>query len=287
MCGITGYTGRQNAVPVIMQGLKQLEYRGYDSAGIALTNKKGLSVHRKAGKIALLESALPKRLKGNAAIGHTRWATHGEPNDQNAHPHSCNNNRFSIVHNGIIENAAPLRAKLKSHGVSFHSDTDSEVLVHLIASIEADSLLERVRQSLSQIEGTYGLAVIDGEAPDEIVVARNGSPVVIGIGEKEMLVASDTSALVRHTQQVVYLEDGEIAELKPTGYKVITLAATPTEKQPTIVDWSADTYDKGSFDHFTLKEIIEQPESISRTLTRPARHSLPDRAPGRAQHRYP
>ena len=266
MCGITGYTGRQNAVPVIMQGLKQLEYRGYDSAGIALTGKKGLSVHRKAGKIALLESSLPNRLKSTSGIGHTRWATHGEPNDQNAHPHSCNNNRFSIVHNGIIENAAPLRAKLESHGIIFHSDTDSEVLVHLIASIEVESLLERVRQALTQIEGTYGLAVIDAEANDEIIVARNGSPVVIGIGEKEMLVASDTSALVRHTQQVIYLEDGEIAELKPTSYKVITLTAAPTEKQPTTIDWSADTYEKGNFDHFTLKEITEQPESILRTL---------------------
>ncbi|MFT7675011.1 MAG: glucosamine--fructose-6-phosphate aminotransferase (isomerizing), partial [Gammaproteobacteria bacterium] len=197
MCGITGYTGRQNAVPIIMEGLKQLEYRGYDSAGIALTVKQGLSVHRKAGKIALLESSLPARLKGKTGIGHTRWATHGEPNDENAHPHLSNNNRFAIVHNGIIENAAPLRARLEAHGNIFHSQTDSEVLVHLIASIEADTLLERVRQALTQVEGTYGLAVIDSESEGQIVVARNGSPVVLGIGDKEMLVASDTSALVR------------------------------------------------------------------------------------------
>lgn len=266
MCGITGYTGRQNAVPIIMEGLKQLEYRGYDSAGIALTVKQGLSVHRKAGKIALLESSLPARLKGKTGIGHTRWATHGEPNDENAHPHLSNNNRFAIVHNGIIENAAPLRARLEAHGNIFHSQTDSEVLVHLIASIEADTLLERVRQALTQVEGTYGLAVIDSESEGQIVVARNGSPVVLGIGDKEMLVASDTSALVRHTQQVVYLDDGEIAELTPSGFKVITLSAAPAEKQATQVDWSAETYDKGDFGHYTLKEIYEQPESIARTL---------------------
>ena len=266
MCGITGYTGQQNAVPVLMEGLKRLEYRGYDSAGIALQSKASLSSVKRRGKLSQLESALPKRLKGTTGIGHTRWATHGEPTDENAHPHSSTDGRFAIVHNGIIENATSLRARLEAHGNVFISQTDSEVLVHLIASIAADSLLERVRLALAEIEGTYGLLVIDAQAPGELVAARNGSPVVLGIGDKEMLVASDVAAFVRHTQQVVYLDDGDIAEIKASGYRVIDRHAATTHKQPTSIDWSVDTYDKGDYSHFTLKEIYEQPEAIQRTL---------------------
>ena len=266
MCGITGYTGQQNAVPVLMEGLKRLEYRGYDSAGIAIQSKASLSAVKRQGKLSQLESALPKRLKGTTGIGHTRWATHGEPSDENAHPHSSTDGRFAIVHNGIIENATALRARLEAHGNVFTSQTDSEVLVHLIASIDADSLLERVRLALAEIEGTYGLVVIDAQSPGELVAARNGSPVVLGIGDKEMLVASDVAAFVRHTQQVVYLDDGDIAEIKASGYRVIDRHAATTHKQQTSIDWSADTYDKGDYSHFTLKEIYEQAESIQRTL---------------------
>ncbi len=266
MCGIVGYTGKQNAVPVLMQGLHRLEYRGYDSAGIALQQKKGLGIHKRAGKINVLESSLPKRIKGNTGIGHTRWATHGEPSDTNSHPHNNNDGTLAVIHNGIIENASQLRARLEAHGVSFKSETDSEVLVHLIASTEAASLIERVRIALTDVEGTYGLAVIDAAHPGVIVVARNGSPVVLGIGDKEMLFASDTSALVRHTQQVVYLSDGEIAELTPGAYRVITLDASPSQKKTTTIDWSAETYDKGDYSHFTHKEIHEQPESVLRAL---------------------
>jgi glucosamine--fructose-6-phosphate aminotransferase (isomerizing) len=274
MCGITGYTGQQNAVPVLMEGLKRLEYRGYDSSGIAIQSKASLSSIKRQGKLSQLESALPKRFKGTTGIGHTRWATHGEPNDENAHPHSSTDGRFAIVHNGIIENATPLRARLEAHGNVFSSETDSEVLVHLIASIEADSLLERVRLALAEIEGTYGLLVIDAQAPGELVAARNGSPVVLGIGDKEMLVASDVSAFVRHTQQVVYLDDGDIAEIKASGYRVIDRHAATTHRQATAIDWSADTYDKGDYSHFTLKEIYEQPEAIQRTIK------------GRLDHRF-
>lgn len=266
MCGIVGYTGKQNAVPILMEGLSRLEYRGYDSAGIAIHRKNAIDVHKRCGKIRMLQSALPKNLKGTSGIGHTRWATHGEPTNTNAHPHSSNDGQLSLVHNGIIENAGQLRTRLKAHDITFHSETDSEVLVHLIASIQANSLAERVRLALGQIEGTYGLAVIDAERPGEIVIARNGSPVVLGIGEKEMLFASDAAALVRHTQQVVYLDDGEIAELTASGYRVMTLDAAPSEKTPATIDWSAETYDKGDFSHFTLKEIHEQPESVLRTL---------------------
>lgn len=266
MCGITGYTGQQNAVPVLMEGLKRLEYRGYDSAGIAVQGKSSLSIAKCRGKISQLESVLPPRLKGKAGIGHTRWATHGEPNDDNAHPHTSADGRFAVVHNGIIENATPLRARLEAHGVHFVSETDSEVLAHLVASIDADTLIERVRVALGEIEGTYGLAVIDAQAPGQIVAARNGSPVVLGIGDKEMLVASDVSAFVRHIQQVIYLDDGDIAEISASGYRVIDRQAATTHKQPTTIDWSAETYDKGDYSHFTLKEIYEQPEAIARTI---------------------
>jgi glucosamine--fructose-6-phosphate aminotransferase (isomerizing) len=266
MCGITGYTGQQDAVPVLMDGLKRLEYRGYDSAGLAVQGKSSLAIAKRSGKISQLEAALPKRLKGKAGIGHTRWATHGEPNDENAHPHVSMDGRFAIVHNGIIENATPLRARLEAHGNRFVSETDSEVLAHLIASIHADSLIERVRLALAEIEGTYGLVVIDAEAPGQIVAARNGSPVVLGIGDKEMMVASDVAAFVRHTQQVIYLDDGDIAEIDASGYRVIDSHATASHKQPTSIDWSAETYDKGDYSHFTLKEIYEQPEAVTRTL---------------------
>ena len=266
MCGITGYTGQQNAVPVLMEGLKRLEYRGYDSAGIAIQGKSSLSIAKCRGKISQLESVLPRRLKGKAGIGHTRWATHGEPNDENAHPHASADGRFAVVHNGIIENATPLRARLEAHGVRFVSETDSEVLAHLIASVDADTLIERVRIALGEIEGTYGLAVIDAQAPGQIVAARNGSPVVLGIGDKEMLVASDVAAFVRHTQQVIYLDDGDIAEISAGGYRVIDRQAATAHRQPTSIDWSAETYDKGDYSHFTLKEIYEQPEAIARTI---------------------
>ena len=266
MCGITGYTGQQNAVPVLMEGLKRLEYRGYDSAGIAIQGKSSLSIAKCRGKISQLESVLPRRLKGKAGIGHTRWATHGEPNDENAHPHASADGRFAVVHNGIIENATPLRARLEAHGVRFVSETDSEVLAHLIATVDADTLIERVRIALGEIEGTYGLAVIDAQAPGQIVAARNGSPVVLGIGDKEMLVASDVAAFVRHTQQVIYLDDGDIAEISAGGYRVIDRQAATAHRQPTSIDWSAETYDKGDYSHFTLKEIYEQPEAIARTI---------------------
>ena len=266
MCGITGYTGQQDAVPVLMEGLKRLEYRGYDSAGIAIQGRNTLTLAKRRGKISQLEAVLPKRLKGKTGIGHTRWATHGEPSDKNAHPHTSNDGRFAIAHNGIIENATPLRARLEAHGIQFVSETDSEVLVHLIASIDADSLLERVRLALDEIEGTYGLLVVDAQTPGQIVAARNGSPVVLGIGDKEMMVASDVAAFVRHTQQVIYLDDGDIAEISASGYRVIDRHAATTHKQPVAIDWSADTYEKGDFSHFTLKEIYEQPEAIARTL---------------------
>lgn len=267
MCGIVGYIGAREAAPILLGGLHRLEYRGYDSAGIALLHKRELIIHKAKGKIRDLERTLPAMLPGNAGIAHTRWATHGEPSDRNAHPHTDVARRYTIVHNGIIENAGHLRSKLAANGVTFSSDTDSEVLVHLIAAMPADTLADSVREALRHVTGTYGLAVLDAERPECIVVARNGSPVVLGIGEDEMFIASDAAALVRHTQRVVHLDDGEIAVVRADGYQTFTLDGGPTAKIPATIAWTDDSYDKGAFDHFMRKEIEEQPDAVRRTLS--------------------
>jgi glucosamine--fructose-6-phosphate aminotransferase (isomerizing) len=266
MCGIVGYVGGQQAAPILMEALHRLEYRGYDSAGIALASGKSLKVHKAVGKVRRLEAALPKRLPGKTGIAHTRWATHGEPSDINAHPHESGDGRIAVVHNGIIENAAVLKARLEAEGVTFTSETDSEVLAHLIAKAGCGSLEENLRQALKAVEGTYGIAAIDADEPDKIVVARNGSPVVIGIGAQEMFIASDTSALVRHTQQVIYLDDGEMAVVEKDRFQTSTLDAQPTAKTPTTVDWSDASYDKDGYEHFMRKEIGEQPDAVARML---------------------
>jgi glucosamine--fructose-6-phosphate aminotransferase (isomerizing) len=266
MCGIVGYVGRRDAVPILLEGLRQLEYRGYDSAGLAVVRGEELRVHKAQGRVRQLEAGLPKRLKGAPGIAHTRWATHGEPSDVNAHPHTDTAGGIAVVHNGIIENAASLRARLEAQGIVFRSQTDTEVLAHLIALEEADELDEAVRRALGKVAGTYGIAVLDARHPDRLVVARNGSPVILGIGEREMFVASDTSALVRYTRQVVHLDDGEIAVLEAEGFRTTTLDAKPTPKSPSTVTWTAEAYEKGEHEHFMRKEILEQPESVERTL---------------------
>ena len=265
MCGIVGYVGRQEVVPILLAGLHRLEYRGYDSAGIAVITRGGLRVHKAVGKIAQLEAALPKRLRGTVGIGHTRWATHGEPSDANAHPHLDCAGNVAVAHNGIIENAGVLRARLEADGHVFRSETDTELLAHLLEA-GGDDLTQAVRAALAAIEGTYGLAVVDARHPDQIVVARNGSPVVIGIGQREMFVASDAAALVRHTRQVVYLDDREVATIDADGYRTVTLDDRPTQKSPSKVSWGHEAYDRGPFPHFMLKEISEQAEASARTL---------------------
>jgi glucosamine--fructose-6-phosphate aminotransferase (isomerizing) len=267
MCGIVGYIGKRDAVPILMEGLRRLEYRGYDSAGIAVAAGSALRTAKCKGKVRELEAQLPKRLKGAPGIGHTRWATHGEPSDINAHPHSDAADRFAIVHNGIIENADALRSQLQSNGVVFRSATDSEVLAHLIAANPGASLAEGVRTALKFVTGTYGIAVIDALRPDTLVVARNGSPVVIGIADHEMFVASDAGALVRHTQSVVHLDDGEIAELKADGFQTMTFDGGHTSKTPLTLSWADEAYTKGSFSHYMRKEIAEQGEAVRRTLS--------------------
>ena len=267
MCGIVGYVGKRDAGPILMEGLHRLEYRGYDSAGIALARNNKLNIHKAKGKVRELERQLPAQLKGTPGIAHTRWATHGEPSDRNAHPHSDSAGRFAIVHNGIIENAAQLRTKLQAGGVTFQSETDSEVLAHLIAAMPADKLEDSVRAALRLVTGTYGLAVLDAQRPESIVVARNGSPVVLGIGDREMFVASDPAALVRHTQSVVHLDDGEIAVVRADGFETSTLDGGPTAKTASTIAWTDESYDKSGYTHYMRKEIAEQPEAIRRTLS--------------------
>jgi glucosamine--fructose-6-phosphate aminotransferase (isomerizing) len=267
MCGIVGYIGRRDAAPILMEGLHRLEYRGYDSAGIALVRSNGLQVVKCQGRVRDLERILPKRFKGSPGIAHTRWATHGEPSDRNAHPHCDGANRIALAHNGIIENAAPLKARLTAEGVGFRSDTDTEILAHLIAAMPADSLVDSVRQALRLVSGSYAIAVLDAERPDAIVVARNGGPVVLGLGEREMFVASDPAALVRHTRSVVHLDDGEIALVHADGFETSTLDGGITAKTPSTIAWTNESFDKGEFSHYMRKEIAEQPEAVRRTLS--------------------
>ncbi|SHK17175.1 glucosamine--fructose-6-phosphate aminotransferase (isomerizing) [Pseudonocardia thermophila] len=270
MCGIVGYVGSQDAAPILIEGLGRLEYRGYDSAGVAVASRGGLKVRKVSGRVADLAADLPARFKGSPGIGHTRWATHGEPTPENAHPHTDMAGRIAVVHNGIIENADELRAKLVADGVEFTSQTDTETVAHLVAAAFADgatTLEEAVRAALRQVVGAYGLAVLDAEHPDRLVVARNGSPVLLGIGEKEMFVASDVAALVGYTRQVVYLDDGELATLTATGYRTFTLDDRSTAKSPSTIDWDVVGAEIGDNAHFLIKEINEQPRTIARALS--------------------
>ncbi|GAB3135443.1 glutamine--fructose-6-phosphate transaminase (isomerizing) [Tsukamurella serpentis] len=268
MCGIVGYIGGQTAVDILVDGLTQLEYRGYDSAGIAVLGPSGAKRVRSMGRVRDLEAALPKRLAGKTGIGHTRWATHGAPSEANAHPHTDSAERIFVVHNGIIDNARDLRIELEAAGVELSSDTDTEAVAHLIARSDAETLEDAVRQTLHRLSGTYALAVVDVEHPDRIVVARNGSPLILGVGDKEMFVASDISAVVRHTSQVVHLDDGECATVTAGGFRMFSADdARAVAKSATTVDISPDELELGNHSHFMLKEIAEQPQSLERMLS--------------------
>lgn len=266
MCGIVGYIGGQNAAPILIEGLTRLEYRGYDSAGISVLGGKGAQVHRIVGRVRNLTAALPKRLAGKVGIGHTRWATHGPATEANAHPHVSEDGRISVVHNGIIDNADALREQLTQAGVTLSSETDTEVLAHLIARSGAKTLEDAVVEAVSRVTGTYAIAVTDTGHPDRVVVARNGSPLIIGVGDREMFVASDLSALVRHTSQVVHLDDGEFASVSATGYRTFTVDESDTGKAATAIDIQADDLDLGGHKHYMYKEIQEQPECLERMI---------------------
>ena len=266
MCGIVGYIGPKAALPLLVEGLRRLEYRGYDSAGLAIVSEGRLAVHKRQGKVRELIDALPEQVPGGLGIAHTRWATHGEPSDLNAHPHTDASGRLAVVHNGIVENAAELKAGLERQGVVFRSQTDTEVLAHLIAGRPEASLAEAVRGALALVKGAYAIAVIDAARPDRIVAARNGGPVVIGVGEGEMFVASDATALMGHARSIAHLDDGELAEVRADGFTVFTLEGAERAKATQALEGAAEGFDKGDFSHFMMKEIAEQPAAVRRTL---------------------
>ena len=273
MCGIVGYIGKRDATPVLVEGLHRLEYRGYDSAGLAVVHRGRLQVTKTAGRVQDLRDKLDaKQTKATIGIGHTRWATHGEPNDVNAHPHTDAQHRIAVVHNGIIENAETLRAQLTAKGVRFVTDTDTEALAHMVAAELGEdddaTLEEAVIRTLRSVEGTYGLVFLDMKHPDQLVVARNGSPIVLGLGESEMFVASDVAALVRYTRQVIYREDGEVATIMATAYHTRSLTGSVDNriKTPTTVDADADDYELGAYSDYMRKEIHEQPEAMRRAV---------------------
>jgi glucosamine--fructose-6-phosphate aminotransferase (isomerizing) len=268
MCGIVGYIGPQTASPLLIEGLKRLEYRGYDSAGIATMNGTGLETRKAKGKISMLETLVNgSPVHGTVGIAHTRWATHGPPNECNAHPHHDCTNTIAVVHNGIIENYGALRRMLLQQGHQFKSETDTEVLAHLIeAAMDGDALEDAVIDALHLVEGTYGIAVISSREPDKIVCARKGSPLLIGLGEGEFFVASDAAAILQHTRSVVYLDDGEMGVLTRDGYEVLDLGARRVRKGVSRIDWDLDQIEKSGFDHFMLKEIVEQPQTVQNTM---------------------
>ncbi|MFB6279244.1 MAG: glutamine--fructose-6-phosphate transaminase (isomerizing) [Salinibacter sp.] len=268
MCGIVGYIGTEEAQDLLLTGLKRLEYRGYDSAGVAIVDGNRLQVQKQEGKVDDLRNSVGSNgsaMAGTTGIGHTRWATHGAPNDVNAHPHESTDGSFALVHNGIVENHNVLKTQLKEKGYTFQSETDTEVLVYLIEEVQRKtdlSLPEAVRQALTQVVGTYGIALVSRDDPDLLIAARNGSPLILGVSDGEYYVGSDAAPLVEHTRQVVYLEDGEMATVRRSGYEVRTIEDEPLEKEVHELEWSLDEIEKGGYDHFMLKEIMEQPDAL-------------------------
>lgn len=271
MCGIVGYVGSRNCVPIILEGLKRLEYRGYDSAGIALVKDGLFSIDKKAGKVADLVQHLSHyngSLSAQLGMGHTRWATHGEPNDINAHPHWDSEEKIAVIHNGIIENYSTIKTKLVREGHVFRSATDTEVLAHLIEEMykRTQNLASAVRHALAEVEGTYGLVVLSTHEPDRMIAARKGSPLIIGVGDGENFVASDAAAIVDHTRQVIYMKDGEVAEITATNIRTMTIDDEDTEREIEEITFELSQIERGGYDHFMLKEIHEQPETITNAM---------------------
>ncbi len=267
MCGIVGYIGHRQARPILIEGLKRLEYRGYDSSGVALLHDDQISIRRAVGRIHQLEARLDDE-GSHATIGiaHTRWATHGGPSENNAHPHISQSGRVALVHNGIIENYRALRTFLEQKGIHCTSETDTEVLAQLIGHFYDGNLEQAVRDALHEVQGTYGIAVLSADEPDRIVAARKGSPLIIGIGDGEYIIASDAAAIIAHTHQVVYLSDGEMATLSRDGFRTMTLDAVPVTKDVQEVEFSLEQIELGGYEHYMAKEIFEQPQSIANTL---------------------
>ena len=269
MCGIVAYVGSKECAPLLVEGLRRLEYRGYDSAGLAVHTGRGVEIVRAVGKLGNLDIALKKQpLAGTTGIGHTRWATHGRPSEANAHPHVAG--KVAVVHNGIIENHVSLRKELEAQGVRFSSDTDTEIIAHLVDQAMRSGIKrldEAVRASLQRVTGAYAIAVVCGDAPDEIVVAKHDSPLVLGKGENESFAASDIPALLAHTRDVILLQDGEMAVLRKSGTEITKVSdGTPVTRASKRIDWSPTQAEKGGYKHFMLKEIHEQPRAVEDTL---------------------
>lgn len=273
MCGIVGYVGREQAAPILLEGLNKLEYRGYDSAGVAVYSREEgkLSVHKAKGRLKVLSDLLQggSLVEGTVGVGHTRWATHGAPSDVNSHPQVSRSGRIAVVHNGIIENYAELKAFLQEQGVPFTSETDTEVVAQLIEYFyETDQvgILEAVGRCLRRIEGAYALGIICADAPDEIIAVRKDSPLILGYGEDCNFLASDVTAIIRHTRNVSYMDDGEVAVLTREGIQCYNHLMQPIVKEICRVDWEVDAAEKGGYEHFMFKEIMEQPEALRRCI---------------------
>ena len=269
MCGIVGYLGTRNAADVIVDGLSKLEYRGYDSAGIAVGSEKGLEIRKFKGRLSVLAEDLEKnKIEGHLGIGHTRWATHGEPSDVNSHPHFNSDRSIAVVHNGIIENYIELREELEKEGVKFLSQTDTEVVAHLVGKYYKGNLLDAVYEAVSKLRGAYALGVVSKDNPDELVAVRKDSPLVAGVGEGESFIASDIPALLKYTRKVYFLENGEVVHIKNGELKIYDAERNPVEKELFEVDWDIESASKGGYDCFMAKEIHEQPEGVKNTLER-------------------
>ena len=268
MCGIVGYTGSQEAAPILLEGLKKLEYRGYDSAGIAVLNGNVIAVNKVTGRIANLceRTANGKNCPGTVGIGHTRWATHGAPTDTNAHPHMSNDGKFAVVHNGIIENYIALREELIQKGYRFDSETDTEVIVHLIEMYYTGNLKKAVIKTSARLQGSYALGAVCTDEPEKVYVAREASPLILGVGVGENYFASDVTALVSYTRNAIYMDDGEFAEITPDSITVFNPAGQPVEKKISRITWDIQSAEKGGYEHFMLKEIIEQPRAVKATI---------------------
>ncbi len=266
MCGIIGYVGKKPSSEVLLEGLKRLEYRGYDSAGICVDSPEGFKIIKSTGKLKNLLAIVPPRPFGHNGIGHTRWATHGGVTEVNAHPHTDCSGKIVIVHNGIIENYEKLRELLKDKGHSLKSDTDTEVIAHLIEQCYKGDLTKAVLETISLLKVTYGLVVMHQDHPDMLVGARNGSPLIMGVGDGEMFLASDASAIISYTKQVIYLQDGEVVTVTPDSFQTMDLDENIINKDIDIIEWKAEAFEKGGYDHYMLKEIYEQSQSIVRGM---------------------
>ncbi len=268
MCGIVGYTGSQNAAPILLDGLGKLEYRGYDSAGIAVVQEGRISLSKVTGRIAALREKTGdgSLLPGFTGIGHTRWATHGAPTDANAHPHTSNDGKFAVVHNGIIENYLELKQELQEKGYRFESETDTEVVVHLLEDNYRGDLKKTVMKAASRLRGSYALGILCADAPETLFVVREASPLILGVGAGESYFASDVTALVSYTRNAIYLEDGELAKLTPEGIQVYDCTGSPIRKPISRITWDVQAAEKGGYEHFMLKEIMEQPRAVKATM---------------------